>query len=362
MSPRTLLGLTFLLTLPAVAQPTLPPPVPKVALPVQDKVDLSSPLLTIRSLAAALNRNDFAQAAQCAAGGKPEVVEKMATMTDQWKKMRGQVFLSEPRIRLQGDWASAALFMKMSTNGVAQVGGDQSLQAERVILRRIGGEWKVAGNPAMLEPEFAAPAENPPGMEPGSGFLTSLATLLASPEAMSRAKGNAQRSLCQSNLKQLALAAIMMEQDFDEVFAFDKAAQKFPAGDAANQALVAVLNQKWQKALYPYYKAPRILFCSLRIEKPENAEEQARRDKMTDDLGIPRSGEPYALNARLDGLKLADIAEAARTVLFYEGNNETLDFRHDGKSNVAFCDGHVKAMSLDEAKTLIWDPKGKNHD
>jgi prepilin-type processing-associated H-X9-DG protein len=123
-----------------------------------------------------------------------------------------------------------------------------------------------------------------------------------------------------------------------------------------------LLNLNWQKALYPYGKTPQIFFCPLRVEKPANAEEQALRDKMADDLGVPRSGEPYALNTHLDGLNLADLAEPARTVLFYEGKDEKLDFRHDGKSNVAFTDGHVKAIGPDEAEKLIWNPKGKNHD
>ena len=367
-----IIGLTFLLSAAAFAQPSLPPPPPKVAAPVQVKVELSSPVLAIRSVVAALNRYDLVQAAQCVNGGKTDDPTKLAPLAELFGKMRGQFSISEPRIQEQGEWALATLHIKMTPQaGPQNPQPDIPAQSERVLLRRVDGQWKIVSNPAMMaafeqdEPKQTDPKpveiENPPpGLEHGNGFITSMASFLVNPAFADKARGNAQRASCQSNLKQLALAALQMQQDFDGVYAFDKAAKKLSAADAANQTLVALLHRNWQKALYPYSKTPQIYFCPLRREKPVNAEEQARRDKMMDDLGIRRSGEPYALNAHLEGLNLDDVTQPSRTVLFYEGADGKLDFRHNGKSNVAFADGHVKAIGPDEAETLIWNPKGKN--
>jgi hypothetical protein len=43
-------------------------------------------------------------------------------------------------------------------------------------------------------------------------------------------------------------------------------------------------------------------------------------------------------------------------VAFYEGENQTLDFRHDGHAHVGFATGHVEAVTPQQAKTLRWKP------
>jgi len=44
------------------------------------------------------------------------------------------------------------------------------------------------------------------------------------------------------------------------------------------------------------------------------------------------------------------------TVLFYEGANGKLNFRHNGKAAVAFADCHVKLIDAAAAKDLRWKP------
>lgn len=78
---------------------------------------------------------------------------------------------------------------------------------------------------------------------------------------------------------------------------------------------------------------------------------------------MAKAGEPYALNENLVGLKQEQIAKPAETVLFYDGADGKLDFRHDGKANVVFVDGHVESLGPDDVTKLIWnpkEPKGKN--
>ena len=64
----------------------------------------------------------------------------------------------------------------------------------------------------------------------------------------------------------------------------------------------------------------------------------------------------YAFNAKLQNVTMAQIQAPAETVLFYEGQNEKLDFRHGNRTAVAFADGHVKLVSTEEAKKLRWNP------
>lgn len=360
MSPRILFALTLISALPLAAQPTLPTPVPKVALPVQEKLDLTTPSAAVRSFAAALNRYDFAQMTQCVADVKPDDKGQYGPMVDQFKKMGIQILISEPRLRVHGNLASAALYSQLKMQaGPNNPPAEQPAQPENVLLRLIEGQWKIVGNAKMIGGQPAP--ETVPGMEPGEGFLTMLASFLVNPNIVSQRMNEGHLALCSNNLKQLALAAMQMLQEFDKTFAFAKAAEKA----TLDEKLKALLDQNWQKALYPYAKTPVIFFCPLRVEllgaeTPETAARRARHDKLMADFGMAKAGEPYALNENLVGLKQLDIAKPSQTVLLYEGRDAKLDFRHDGKANVAFCDGHVVAVGPEEAKKLIWNPKEKN--
>lgn len=64
----------------------------------------------------------------------------------------------------------------------------------------------------------------------------------------------------------------------------------------------------------------------------------------------------FAVNPDIIGVKLLDISSPSQTVAFYLGNNQKLDFRYDGLSPVCFMDGHVKAVTPEQAKTLRWKP------
>jgi prepilin-type processing-associated H-X9-DG protein len=64
----------------------------------------------------------------------------------------------------------------------------------------------------------------------------------------------------------------------------------------------------------------------------------------------------FQINSNLSGLKTTDIRILAKTVAFYLGHDQKLDFRYGGLSPVCFMDGHVKAVSPEEAKDLRWKP------
>jgi len=64
----------------------------------------------------------------------------------------------------------------------------------------------------------------------------------------------------------------------------------------------------------------------------------------------------YAVNENLNGVARKAVKDSANTVAVYEGKNGHLNFRHEGHACVAFVDGSIKLLSMDEAKSLRWKP------
>jgi prepilin-type processing-associated H-X9-DG protein len=137
-----------------------------------------------------------------------------------------------------------------------------------------------------------------------------------------QAREKARTQVCQSNLKQLAMGALMFAQDHNE---------KLPA--AGN----------WCDNLSSYTKNPLIFRCPT-----VGGSSQCH----------------YALNARLSQRSLATIRSPSTTVLFFEaeggwnvsGSAQDAVFRHAGGGNIAFADGSVRWMRPEEAQGLNWEP------
>jgi prepilin-type processing-associated H-X9-DG protein len=118
---------------------------------------------------------------------------------------------------------------------------------------------------------------------------------------------NGGRTLCQRNLKQLALGMQQYLQDYDELYP--------PA-------------RQWCDGLAPYLKNEEVFHC------PATNHQHG-----------------YAMNWRMSVKNESMMNEAARDVLIYEsltqrrnhsGEGKGLAFRHAGGTNMAFADGHVK--------------------
>ena len=124
-----------------------------------------------------------------------------------------------------------------------------------------------------------------------------------------------QQLLAANQLKQLALGTMQFTQDYQEMYAFD--------------------DQAHERALLPYIKSPQLFTI------------------------IGTKDEKWRFNDLLAGKSLAALSEVARTVLFYDGDatsTESLHFRFGDKTLIGFADGHVKALSKDELKDIIWNP------
>lgn len=134
-----------------------------------------------------------------------------------------------------------------------------------------------------------------------------------------RASNHAAMVSCQSNLKQLALAAMMYCQDYDE---------RMPIAD------------RWCGALMPYCRNEAIFTCP------------SDDDKWS-----------YAMNYKLSRMAMARIVSPATTFLLFESEPSRKDAwdkdtfpgasladppRHGEFNNFAFADGHVNAIAQGE--------------
>ncbi len=188
-----------------------------------------------------------------------------------------------------------------------------------------------------------------------------------------RARENARRSSCQSNLKQIGLGLLQYAQDYDEHY---------------------VPNDTWSQRLQPYLKSTQIFAC------PSQADNNVYRDQGPGAIttivygpAIPKLS--YGINNVYGGstqpvrifeqngppASIAAIEDSSGTVAFTDtgnfgssnnnyqtipaagavlnldaaaspptlsGSQGTIIARHLETTNVAFIDGHIKAMRVDE--------------
>lgn len=180
-----------------------------------------------------------------------------------------------------------------------------------------------------------------------------------------RARENARKASCMSNMKQIGLGIMQYTQDYDE---------KFPmryygtAGTYEKQQAGS-----WRRTIFPYVKSTQLFSC------PSNSLNGQRGDDSTDAVvtgaplpaDTPRFNRSYAINGAnsFDGkppseyatsANLAEMVNSAEIILvaeFSQGRVFTGDINldewgkadysfkgHMGTCNWLFCDGHVKAM------------------
>ncbi len=151
----------------------------------------------------------------------------------------------------------------------------------------------------------------------GGIFVVAILAAILFP-VFQKVRGNARLTSCESNVKQIELGLIQYAYDNNN---------KFPAGD-------------YKAAIMPYTKSESLFHCPA--------------DTVTG------GASDYSLNPSLQGVSLAKLSDPANTVAIYEGSNRTLDFRHEHTGGnvavVGFADGHVRAVSAQQAKSLRWRP------
>jgi prepilin-type N-terminal cleavage/methylation domain-containing protein len=147
-----------------------------------------------------------------------------------------------------------------------------------------------------------------------------------------RARENARRASCMSNLKQIGLGMMQYTQDYDE---------HMPAGYLTNSGQpypngTAYTYQSWRVAIYPYVKSVQVFNCpsadsalhwngSYMITKATYAYNYLAPSI---DTGITNPG-PSMGTANSTGINLAGIADTAGTIFITESSTATTRFDKD---------------------------------
>ncbi len=186
-----------------------------------------------------------------------------------------------------------------------------------------------------------------------------------------RARENARRTSCISNVKQLSLGFILYAQDYDERFA--NVAATTTASVGCPTAPTSLCNLSWPIRVYPYIKNVDVFNC------PSNP------DRRWLGTNIGTSGVTsvsYGYNYLFSGKTLSSLAFASQTIMsadttganaYYlkEAYDSTryLSVRHFDGAVMGYADGHAKWMKLQEtsagvpvyptrANGIYWQPDG----
>lgn len=123
----------------------------------------------------------------------------------------------------------------------------------------------------------------------GVAFVFALPLLLTPPGPKTR---------CLSNIKQLATGTLMYAADNDERL---------------------MLGPDVRVPLMPYLKDLSVFECA--------------------DTHMP-----FSVNDKVLGVETVAVTDPNKTVVFYEGMLERLEYRHQGAANVAYLDGHARGV------------------
>ena len=175
-----------------------------------------------------------------------------------------------------------------------------------------------------------------------------------------RARENARRSSCSSNLKQIGLGVLQYTQDYDE---------KYP-----NQNITATPadNIHFGYVLQPYLKSKQIFICpsasgsnaDIKDPYPADAKDHIwRADNTTPGGDFAGS---YGMNTPVEGVSQAEVLNTVRTPMFFDaawpeatGSADPAVInarRHFDGSNVCYVDGHVKFQNYGQLYNSEWSP------
>jgi prepilin-type N-terminal cleavage/methylation domain-containing protein/prepilin-type processing-associated H-X9-DG protein len=165
----------------------------------------------------------------------------------------------------------------------------------------------------------------------------------------SRARENARRSSCQSNLKQIALGLSQYTQDYDERYLIQ--------GTTSPAATFAEI-------LQPYVKSRQIFLCPSALNStwdPLASGANWNNGPYGTWTSNGYTGS-YGMNTSIDGKAVSQISQPSRVPAFLDSSHFATGgafenwvlVRHFEGVNLAYVDGHVKYLNLKAASGLYF--------
>lgn len=147
--------------------------------------------------------------------------------------------------------------------------------------------------------------------------------------AFARARENARRASCQSNLKQMGLGMLQYSQDYDEKFCL------------YNMGTTAQTPYGWAEALQPYIKSTQILQCPSEPTGPVAASYVAANPGYTDyslNLYIGGFNVVSATNV-IVGMAQSQLTQPTLSVMFSEDRTSNGNVFSTGAFDIGHCGG-----------------------
>jgi len=223
-----------------------------------------------------------------------------------------------------------------------------------------------------------------------------------------RARENARRASCMSNMKQIGLGLMQYLQDYDEAFPTYLMGQESVANLQANQksysdsasapaekfslrqgvlgstAATGYGYQSWMDEIYPYVKSLQLFDCISTAKNPLMVQSGTAAQ--------PGRAPSYAVNAYITGMqgngykplkesaingsagKIFSVQNARQNAYYseidfnkyqhptflgtsaYRKSLRDLTWAHLGGTNILYADGHVKWASIDKVPELTCNP------
>jgi prepilin-type N-terminal cleavage/methylation domain-containing protein/prepilin-type processing-associated H-X9-DG protein len=186
-----------------------------------------------------------------------------------------------------------------------------------------------------------------------------------------RARENARRSSCQSNLKQIGLGLIQYTQDYDEKLPNVEIIQGAPGGTFLTDLTT------WADATIPYIKSTQVFVCpsATKYGTPRTSPTTTPQNNAAFAYGAAcqAASNTFAFSIRSTAgvNSLSSFTDVAETIFVTERmDNQALNEYayfvdptynitrqpgdiHFGAPNVLFADGHVKWMKLEKMNATV---------